>query len=393
MFNKLKIKLKKHYIKKWNFEDNQNEHLMRNINFDISNKKQKRVLISYLDYIQASNIIRKSYRNGMAVHTGYYELFHIIRAFIRLDYVIDVCSCNDGKVLEYIELNNYDVIFGFGDVYRDIAKIEQNNKIKKIFYLTENPYEISYKREKERIDYYNKRHNAKENMQRTGVFYHKDDELLSDYVITLSNKNLLSYLDVSVRYLSPSALMRNDKPDFSKRKIYSFMVFGTSGFIHKGIDLLIEVFDNHPEWELYICGGGVPDFCQKLGLKEIPKNIHDVGFISVNDDIFKEITDKCSFILLPSCSEGTSTGVLTGMCRGMIPIISRGSGLDDLDDYIYYFDGYHINEIEKQIINVTTQDEELLRTKFENIYLYSNNKYTLSNYENNLVEILREFDI
>ena len=44
---------------------------------------------------------------------------------------------------------------------------------------------------------------------------------------------------------------------------------------------------------------------------------------------FCEISEKCSFTILPSCSEGVAGSVLTAMSAGIIPIVSRECGFED----------------------------------------------------------------
>lgn len=42
----------------------------------------------------------------------------------------------------------------------------------------------------------------------------------------------------------------------------------------------------------------------------------------------RAILDACTFVVLPSCSEGTATSVLAGMASGLIPIVSAQAGVD-----------------------------------------------------------------
>ena len=388
MLSRIKSKLKNFYIKKWKLDKNQNEHIISNINMDIADKNQKKVLICYLDYIESSKVLYQAEKSKVAVHTCRYELFQIIRTFIKFNFSIDVCYCNN-ELLDLIDINKYDLVFGFGMVYR--LFFQKDNKAKKILYLTENPFEISYAKEKERIKYLFERHQIIEKTQRTGIFYKKGDELQSDMIISMAKPEYLDCSRVPIKYFPPSACMADSAPDYSKRLSQSFMVFGTTGFIHKGVDILIDIFINHPEWRLYICGGGVETYIKRIGLAELPRNIIDCGYISVQDEYFLEISNECSFILSASCSESTSTGILTGMCRGMIPIIMKGSGLDNLTNYLEFFDDYHIESVEKKISEVVNMKKEYMFDRFVNIYNFSNEQYSIKQFGVRLDEIIGAF--
>src|SRR5260370_39818422 len=59
--------------------------------------------------------------------------------------------------------------------------------------------------------------------------------------------------------------------------------------------------------------------------------------------MFRHIADRCSFALLPSCSEGIAGSMLTAMSAGVIPIVSRECGFEE--DEVYYLRESTIDEI------------------------------------------------
>jgi glycosyltransferase involved in cell wall biosynthesis len=86
-----------------------------------------------------------------------------------------------------------------------------------------------------------------------------------------------------------------------------------------------------PDYQLYICGPleEEKDF-EKVYYRELHEtpNIHTVGMVDVTGPQFNEITEKCIGLIYPSCSEGGAGSVIHCMHAGIIPIISKESGID-----------------------------------------------------------------
>lgn len=248
------------------------ENVVLGINYDCL-KEQKKILISYMDYGRTAYSIRHTIS-----HTNLQEMFQLIKVLIDMDFCIDVCGCNNEDAAAEIPSNYYDYILGFGDMFR-LAK-ERNPKAYTIIYMTENPYFISRKREQERINYYYERTGRKISFARTGKFYHEGDELLADAVICLGETKY--FKNKIVRRVYPTAI-KNKKyvhNNCNKRKSTNFIVLGVKGFVHKGNDLLIEVFKNHAEWRLYLCGREIEQECKKIGCVR-SENVVDCGFVEI----------------------------------------------------------------------------------------------------------------
>lgn len=381
----IKEKVKEYLIKRLSI--NTVDRFVPNINLDTT-KKQKRVLLIYLDLISSSQQISmndKDKKSGTC-HTNRYELFQIIRALIQLDCCIDVCSFAEPEAKQYIDTKQYDVVLGLGEMFRYAA---EHSNAYKILYMTENPYYISYQREKERVDYYNSRHGMQETLFRTGMFFKENDERLADAIICMGEPAYYQQLNVPVKRIFPSAFLNEAFGDYSKREKANFLVLGTDGFIHKGNDLLVEVFNKHSEWNLYMCGYQVTETIKKLGLT-LSENIHDCGYIDIGSENFKQLAELCTYIVLPSCSEAPSTAVLTGMRHGMIPIVCHGNGLDDLDKYCIFFDGYMLSDIEKKLEQVMElSDEEIIKRR-EEIVTYANQEFSLEKFSQRIYENMRQ---
>lgn len=111
----------------------------------------------------------------------------------------------------------------------------------------------------------------------------------------------------------------------------SFLWLGSSGMVHKGLDLVLEVFAARPELSLTVCGpvAAEADFAAayRTELYETP-NIRTVDWVDVASPAFDAIIRECAALIYPSCSEGSSGAVACAMHAGLVPLISQESGID-----------------------------------------------------------------
>lgn len=373
--NKCKDLLKKVHLQKIG-----QEQMVADLNRDCT-AEQKRILICYLDYLRTIRELNHNFG-----HTNRQEMMQILKVCIELNLRIDVCACYDRNAIEEIRENYYDYILGFGDTFF-YAK-EKNPGAAAIWYTTENPYRISYERETERLRYFTERTGRTFHLERTGVYYKKDDEKKADRIICLGEPSYFADTGKPVDRVWPSALKNPDFAlDFSRKKKTNFLVYGVDGFIHKGNDILVELFAKHPEWNLYLCGARGAEKAEEAGYK-LTENVHVCGFVDTMSDQFHEITAKCYYLLLPSCSESPSTSALTALRHGIIPIVMKGNGLDELGDYCRYFEDYHMESIEQTIAEAVCVDEEVLQQQGRAAMEYADEHYTLQEYTRQIKNIL-----
>ena len=113
-----------------------------------------------------------------------------------------------------------------------------------------------------------------------------------------------------------------------------FLWFGSSGFVHKGLDLVLEAFASLPDKQLIVCGPVKEErrFCDAFH-KELfdTPNITTIGWVDVASDEFVAIANKCIGLVYPTCSEGGGGSVITCMHAGIIPIVTTQASVD-IDD-------------------------------------------------------------
>jgi hypothetical protein len=314
-------------------------------NFFKTNYSEK-ILISY---------VVKPFRKGQDLtHTHNREVVEIAKVFHELKFNVDIV---DYTYEGWLDFNKYDIILGFGEplvnsfynATRDIIRIyfgagmhvcTQNHN-------TLNRIEEVYKKKSRWL-------------LESGRIVDKTwsaQTTLVDAMILLGNEIVKeSYRKYYAKpiYLIPASIYKvlhyeeiiNNK-DFADAKKH-YLWFGSSGLIHKGLDLLLEVFKDYTDIHLHICGP--IDDEKKFNLEyynELYKtpNIHTHGFVLLDSPLFKELLQKCAFVIYPSCSEGGSPSVLN-VCGngGLIPIVSFESTIT-VEDFGIYLKSINSREI------------------------------------------------
>lgn len=289
-------------------------------------REGRRVLISY---------ITRPFREQSVAHSNYFEVTTAAEVFDNLGYVVDIMHY-EGKIPNLIQ---YDVIYGFGDVFQKYFESGLKNK-KTIYYGTGMHVCHQNTATLQRV---------KQVHEKKGIWLAKSARFvektwshqttLVDGIIALGNEHCAEtykkYYDGTVLSLpapffqtaNPSNILENR----SHRANKSYLWFGSAGLIHKGLDLCLEFFRSRPDLTLHICGNieAENEFVQAYSQELFNStNIQVHGFINIESEKFKKILKDCSFLVYPSCSEGGGVAVLTAIGNGaLIPIISKESSV------------------------------------------------------------------
>lgn len=359
-----------------------------NINLNLLDTRQKRILICYI------SLWNKDFKNNF--HAQTYHLNQMIYYFIHKGYCIDVCELNDNKAYKRLCHNNYDIILGFGNVYKEFC-LKQNISIK-INFITENNPIIVKEKYKERINYFKKRHpniNASKSIARIG-YYDINQFKISDIGILMTSKynaqTFKPYLK-KINLINCNAIF-NENYVFSEKEIietidnnrYNFLWFGSVGFIHKGLDLLIDTFKELPNFTLNCYG---IDHREKSIFNSIKyTNTINHGSINVlSEDFYTQIILKHNFVIFPSCSEGMSTAVATCMAHGIIPIVTKECGIESIP-FIIELNDIKIDSIKKVIMQTLNMRKEDILLKRKKCYEYARENYSLKKFDENFKNIM-----
>lgn len=303
-------------------------HLFRNV---FRSTSSPRALLSYVTY--------PFYTESDMSHTNYHECRIAAMVFDQLGYTVDVVDHDADIKINY---DLYDVIYGMGKSFEKSFLVETKRKQKRIFYATGcNPNYSNSATILRLRDFLNTHGFAPVESTRFIKESQHCQILLSDTVIVLGNEFVLStYTDLDPtgidRYKRLNAFYYDVNqpsfgPDFSKKR-KNFLWFGSSGLIHKGLDVLLEYFATQSDYRLHICGiqrhelKFIRHFSQELTSNS---SIIDHGFVDLRSNKFKEIIQSTGFVIFPSVSEGGAAAILNVVANGgLIPILTQSTGLD-----------------------------------------------------------------
>ncbi|MDD3138154.1 MAG: glycosyltransferase [Lachnospiraceae bacterium] len=383
----VKYNIKKHIIyPAWKILNKYAPHyyIFQNVNLDLVETNQKRILISYI--YDNFNISLKNIK-----HTNILEAAVINKCFIDFGYSVDIMHCQDTEHLKILKNKKYDVIFGFGEPFRMACSFNENAK--KIVYLTESEPTCSLRNELARIDYYRERHNKKIPLSRSGKYYKEDDITLADYAICLGNDFTkqgyeVAYKGIKIKSLQPTGMFNNYFNIQYTVPQRNFLWFGSVGAVHKGLDILLDVFKNKPNFKLYIAGLDSSDMHLLNNYKNC-LNIINCGFVSVQSNDFLELISQVSFVILPSASEGMSTSVLTCMKHGLIPVVTRNTGID-VCDFGIYLEDYKIDYVSQALNDIVSMKDDEINAMRQKVYNYSKDRFNVGKFRLDLKHILDE---
>lgn len=359
----------------------QNKDIL-NINLDLTLTSQKRILICYVSTY------------GIDISNTYHALFshlnQMIRCFIEQNYVIDICNCLDSSAPRRFRSKQYDIIIGQGPAYIDICKDHPNSK--KILFCTENNPIVVEEKYKERADYFVRRHPGLKSFvkKRRLMFFTKEHlEISEDLILMNSKYNERSFQPYfrNIYRINVNAVLNplfnvsklNDDISSIKKNI---LVFGCTGFIHKGIDILLDSFKGLPDVKLLIYGINKKEKHLFNILKS--ESTIDCGFVNVSSqDFLAKVVQQSLFVILPSCSEGMSSGIATCMSHGLIPIITKDCGFEDNEDIIVLSD-YTVETVRKTIKEVIKIDDNELRNRRLRLIEYANNQFSIQHFSNSI---------
>tara|TARA_B110000977_G_scaffold201481_1_gene296283 strand:- start:2883 stop:4055 length:1173 start_codon:yes stop_codon:yes gene_type:complete len=282
--------------------------------------------------------IKEPFKKSSISHTNYFEAQKIAETLHDLGFKVDIIDYRYRDSLR----SPYDIIIGFGEVFEEFFSFKFNAKTKTVLYSTglhqydQNRHTLERALQKYVIDNVWLLESC-----RLSDFSWYRQLFMCDKIIVLGNefaaetfksKNYHSsisnipapfYQTVKYKDILNSKYVNSEK---------TFIWFGSSGALHKGLDVCIDYFKNAPEFRLIICGNVHKetkfwDFYQSD--IENSENIEYWGFVDLYSEKFNQLLRSAFFTIFPSCSEGGSPSQLTVIGNGaMIGILTPQASID-----------------------------------------------------------------
>jgi len=291
-------------------------------------------------------------------HTNLWEIVEMVRILNRYGYAVDVVDRNAKR---FGPEDVYDLFLGLGAGHSGKWFSQYAHRMPsatKILIAAGPEPRLSNKLVLEQYARFNRRHGC--NVPAMRLTEGLDFESFArdtDYFMPIGEPHTFcpqSYEILGkpiVNYLpstSPSICFLPEWLDVRSKK--AFLCFAGDGFICKGVDVVVDAFAAMPDAEVYICGPrSEPAFFEVLGAKlASSKNIRYEGFIEIGGPRFKELTAHCAFVVFPSSAEGCATSVATAIRAGLLPVVTRETGID-VGQFGCYIEGDKDNLVDDTI--------------------------------------------
>lgn len=326
-------------------------------------------------------------------HTNHRESIEIANVFLELGYQVDIISKLRGV---FIPKKKYTFYVNLRTNFKKVSKYLNEDCIKIVNLDTSHWSSNNHAAAKRVINLQNRR-----NTSLACIRYITPNYAIEhcDYATMYGNEFTIGTYEFAGKQIYKTNIpshLKIDNPahkDFEKIK-NNYLWFGSSGFVHKGLDLVLEAFTEMPDKNLIVCGpvDEEQDFKKEFH-KELYKteNIDTKGWIDIESPEFPEIIDNCVATVFPSCAEGCNGGVVTCMKAGIIPIVSQQSGLEIESDYGFLFENLSVEGIKAKVNKVSGLPVEIMAEMTHKAWKYANLTHTVEafheNYKKAIIDI------
>lgn len=356
-------------------------------------ERGKRVLMCHLPEAFTGKELPKHHSNLTECHV-------VARCFDRLGYSVD-CSSRTKTGIDY---SPYEVVFGInGNAFMGSFGSDGKPEPLRIFYSVGAETCFNYRHTSIRNLDFHRRHGRwmlGSNRYMPGDPRNYYEAHFSDAVICLGNeyvyRQFLAEESCGGRYNRlPAFYFKVADP--AKEKDFSLcrrniLWFGSSGMLHKGLDIAIDFVVAHPEFTLHICGGSRQESAFREYYMPVIKangNIVMHGFVDIESQEFAHILSQCGVLLNPSVSEGGAVAVLNVLGNGaLLPVCSRATGID-IDGYGTVVDEMTYDAFEQALLDVDKLPLKEFEQRAWEAYKDISVNYTVEKYEENMYNLLK----
>ncbi len=285
-----------------------------------------RVLLSYVvDPFLAAGEAAVSY-----AHTQDWECWAIAKSWRELGFAVDVIHWTNST---FVPKATYDVLIDPRRNLERLAALLPEATIK-IFHAETAHWRVNDEAQRQRLDELRRRRGIR--LQRTRLVGANRGIEVADCAVVLGNEWTLATYSAFGKPLcrvplsNPLLYPWPEAKDFDACR-NRFLWFGGVGFVHKGLDLVLDAFAGADELELEVAAplDREPEFAAayQRELFRTP-NIRALGWLDVAAQRFVDVADRVVGAVYPSCSEGGGGSLITTMHAGLVPLATREASVD-----------------------------------------------------------------
>jgi glycosyltransferase involved in cell wall biosynthesis len=257
----------------------------------------------------------------------------IVKALEDLEFSTDVIDYTDTSFQTF---NKYDLFIAHGGINFEYLANGVAKEATKIYFSTGSYWKVHNKQEIERFDALRKRRGIELPPDRFIEASEETANQMADGIICLGNAAVKeTYSQFPLVINLNNAAFHDDYCEQTRKDFDGgrkrFLFFGAVGSVHKGLDLLLEVFSKLGDLHLYVCGSVESHFVEGYQSELNRVNVHVMGWVPLRSSLFYELMDRCNFVIVPSAAEGQPGSVVECMHRGLIPVVSKECHIDTND--------------------------------------------------------------
>lgn len=324
-------------------------------------------------------------------HSMMWESVEIVRVLNEFGYIVDYFDCFLSSLSA--DWEKYDLIIDERNNLKDIPCLSGQRKV---FYATGGHWLFQNISELNRISEFHRRNNIYVPPRRQTPAI--DSDLNCDYLTYLGTdfqekqfSNHPHKCQLNISAFVPHEIVRKDASTARENYIW----IGSSGTIHKGLDLAVEAFCKMKRPRLYIFGRLEREQEVKLWLDSVTeknKNIIYCGYGDVTSSTFSEVANNCIGVIGSSCSEGGGGAVCQVLHFGLIPIVTRNNTVraehlgyilrnnDDTQDII--------DSIVESVQNIMSLSDKQLQSKSNDVRDFALEFHTRESYSNSFRQFI-----
>lgn len=261
----------------------------------------------------------------------------------------------------------------------------------KVFFIEGSYAEFQNAAEQKRLDALEKRRGVRLKPRRQVPL--TNTPAFADYLVGNGNKTVHgTYAKFNKKIIPIQGFVMAEYPfpatkDFEAART-QFLWFGGGGAVHKGLDLTLEAIAAIPELTLHIVGpaAGEHDFAaayakelRNPNVRLYPRpHIDAAGKVTIGGEDFMRVMNRCVAVIFPSASEGGGASALQAMHAGLIPIVTKETGMGD--DAPAVFIEPSVPVIQEAARTIATTDPETLKERSRAAWEYARNHYTKTHF-------------
>jgi glycosyltransferase involved in cell wall biosynthesis len=316
-------------------------------------------------------------------HTNAWESRQIAKTLVQLGFVVDAVAWDDR---DFVPSERYDVVLAIEGQLDRLAVLTGSERL--LLHITGSYPRFSNAAELRRLDELDRRRGVRCVPRRALDDLDGFDRALDRATSCSLLGNAQTLATFPAGYRSKITLIPVTASPLAPRAVTArstgreFVWFFGSGAVHKGLDRVLEAFARNPSLTLNVVGNILDetDFVAAYREELALANIHCHGYLDPTDPVFARIVARSCAFVAPSCSEGASPAVATCMAAGLLPVISRATGIDVPPGAGIFLEECSVDEIELAVHTVAALPADELAAGIASCRDFARSRYSRASF-------------